>query len=201
MPPSFSDMTESFTGIPLPAKTDRVSLQPVLERIAQTTVKHLREGGYVSEAESAPLIPGYLKELNSPIPPSDFLTYVAAAQAQKHSLTVEGEITRMQKLLRNCLNDRVHFWSFGPLTGRPSALYDHCPGLRSVCSALGCPATLAGETSIVHIASINPVAALVASFWISHELNRDTDGDAPFVFSFLMELPAWQSLMQTHFAA
>lgn len=194
-------MTESITGFPLPAKTDRLSLQPVLERIAQTTVKHLRQGGYVSEAEAAPWIPAYLTALNSAHPPADFLTYVADVQAQKHSLTQEGEVIRMQKLLRNCLNDRVHYWSFGPLPGRAAALYDHCAGLRPVCAALGCPATLAGETSIVHIGSINPVSALVASFWISHELNRETDGDAPFVFSFLMELPAWHILMQNHFAA
>jgi len=193
-------MSENLAGFPLPTTTDRTSLLPVLDRIAQTSVKHLQQGGYVSEAEAAPLIPAYQKALASAKPPSDFLIFVAEAQATKHSLTVEGEITRMQKLLRSCLNDRVHYWSFGPLPGRASALYEHCPGLRPVCSALGCPATLAGENSIVHIASINPVAALVISFWISHELNRETEAEAPFVFPFLLDLPAWQALMQNHFA-
>jgi hypothetical protein len=131
----------------------------------------------------------------------DFLNFTAEIQAQKHSLTVEGELVRMQKVLRNSLNDRVHYWSFGPLSGRASALYDHCPGLRPVCMALGCPATLAGETSIVHVASLNPVSALVASFWISQELNRTSEGDAPFVFTFFTDLPAWQVLMQRHFAS
>lgn len=192
-------MTESLTGIPLPAKTDRTSLRPVLERIAHISLKHLREGGYVSEEESAPLLPAYSDALNSFPPPTDFLTFVAEAQTAKHTVTVEGEISRMQKLLRSRLNDRVHFWSFGTLPGRSSALYEHCPGLQPVCSTLGCPATLAGETSIVHVTSLNPVAALVVSFWISHELNRTTEGDAPFVFSFLTDLSTWQLLMHNHF--
>lgn len=194
-------MNESITGFQLPAKTDRGSLQPVLERIALTSIKHLREGGYVSEAEAAPLLPAYQTALQSSTPPPDFLSFVAERQAKKHSLTVEGEITRMQKLLRVCMNDRVHFWSFGTLPGRATALYEHCPGLRSVCATLGCPATLAGETSIVHVVSMNPVSALVTSFWIGHELNRETDGDAPFVFSFLTDLPTWQVLMQNHFSS
>ncbi|SKA82391.1 hypothetical protein SAMN02745166_00901 [Prosthecobacter debontii] len=192
-------MTESLTGFPLPAKIDRSSLRPVLERIAQTSTKHLLEGGYLSDTESGPILPAYGQALASSSPPADFLSFVAETQASKHSVTVEGEISRMQKLLRSRLNDRVHYWSFGPLPGRASALYEHCPGLKAVCSTLGCPATLAGETSIVHVASINPVAALVASFWISHELNRAADGDAPFVFSFLTDLPIWQTLMQNHF--
>ncbi|TDU70886.1 hypothetical protein EI77_02004 [Prosthecobacter fusiformis] len=194
-------MTESLTGLSLPAQTDRSILVRALERIGQTSMNHLREGGYITEAEAKPLLLDYQSALVSAKPPTDFLTFVAENQAAKHSLTVEGEIGRMQKLLRSCMNDRVHCWSFGPLPGKASSLYDHCPKLRNVCATLGCPASLAGETSIVHIASINPVAAQVASFWIRQELNRETEADAPFVFSFLTDLPSWQLLMQRHFAA
>lgn len=194
-------MNESLQDLAFPAQTDRNSLVPVLERIANTSLTHLRAGGYISAEEAAPLLPAYRSSLTSPTPPLDFLIFVAETQAQKHTLTVEGEVSRMQKLLRSCLNDRVSYWSFGPLPGRASGLYEHCPGLRGICATLGCPATLAGETSIVHIASINPVAALVASFWIRQELNRETDTEAPFVFPFLLDLTVWQGLMQRHFAS
>ena len=193
-------MNESLAGLSFPAQTDRGSLVPVLERIAQTSLNHLRQGGYISGDESAPLLPAYQKALASTTPPPDFLIFIADIQAQKHSLTVDGEIARMQKLLRVSLNDRVNYWSFGPLPGRASGLYEHCASLRGICAALGCPATLAGETSIVHVACINPVAALVASFWIRQELTRESETDAPFVFSFLTDLQAWQLLMQRHFA-
>jgi len=194
-------MSEPLTGLPLPVKHDWTGLRPVLERIAQTTVTHLRHGGYVSEDEAAPVVAAYQAALKADVQPPDFLAFVAEFQAKKHSLTMEGEVIRMQKLLRSCLNDRVHYWSFGPLPGRATALYEHCPALRSVCATLGCPASLAGETSIVHVASINPVAAMVASFRISQELNREAEGDIPFVFSFLADLPVWQAMMQRHFAA
>ncbi len=195
-------MSSPLPNLPLPAQTDLNSLRPVLDRIATTTVMYLQQGGYLSDAEGAPLLAAYGEKLGtaSSLMP-DFLNFTAQTQAQKHSLTVDEEVARMQKLLRNSLNDRVHYWSFGPLSGKASALYDHCPSLRPVCTALGCPATLAGETSIVHVASLNPVSALVASFWISQELNRMSDGESPFVFTFLTDLPVWQVLMQRHFAS
>lgn len=194
-------MSAPLPNLQFPAKTDRNSMRPVLDRIAGTTVMYLQQGDYLVESESAPLLAAYGEKLGaaSGFMP-DFLEFAAEYQAQKHALTAEGELARMQRLLRNSLNDRVHCWSFGPLSGRASALYEHCPVLRPVCMALGCPATLAGETSIVHVTSLNPVSALAASFWISQELNRTSEGDAPFVFSFFTDLPAWQLLMQRHFA-
>ncbi len=177
-------------------------MRPVLDRIAGTTVTYLEQGGYLAEGEAAPLLAAYGEKLvaASGLMP-DFLNFAAESQAQKHSLTAEGELVRMQKVLRSSLKGRVHYWSFGPLPGRASALYDHCPGLRPVCMALGCPAILAGETSIVHVTSLNPVSALVASFWISQELHRTSEDDAPYVFTFFTDLPAWQTLMQRHFAS
>lgn len=176
-------------------------MRPVLDRIVGTTVIYLQQGDYLEEGESEHLLAAYGEQLDaaSGIIP-DFLEFVAGYQAQKHTHSAEGELSRMQSLLRSSLNDRVHCWSFGPLPGRASALYEHCPVLRPVCMALGCPAILTEETSIVHVASLNPVSALASSFWISQELNRTSEGDAPFVFSFFTDLPAWQLLMQRHFA-
>jgi hypothetical protein len=106
----------------------------------------------------------------------------------------------MQKLLRKSVNDSVHQWSFGPLPGRPSTLYEQYPRLRAACKALGCPFTQAGESGIVHVCSLNPISALVASSWISQELKHDSEGDEPFVFTFFTELATWQALIQRHFA-
>lgn len=200
--PQAGKAAECLEGMTLPSAPDAGSLWPALERIATTTARHLRQGGYLSEQESSVLLAAYPKTLQTASTCGhDFLLFTAEVQvAKKPSLTVEGEVARMQKVLRGSLNERVHAWSFGPLPGRPSSLYDHCPGLRAVCSALACPAVLAGETSIVHIVSLNPIAALVSAFWIGHELNRLAEGESPFVFCFVAELPAWQLLVQRHFA-
>lgn len=195
---------ESITGIAFPGVSPAMGgaeVQPVLERIAGCCLKHLRQGGYVSDDEAVTLLTAYQKSLQPAVRPRDFIVFVAEAQAARHKVTVEGEVQGMQKLLRHSLNDRVHAWSFGLPPGRATALYEHCPALRPVCAALGCPATLAGETSIVHVASINPVAALVAAFWIDHEVTRVAGGDSPFVFPFLVDMPSWNTLCQRHFAA
>lgn len=177
------------------------SIREVLNGVTNKTLVILQEAGCLHKNELAPLLAAYREKLAaaSCLMP-DFLNFTAEHQAQKYSLTAEVELVRMQEVLRNSLKDRVHYWSFGPLSGRPSALYEHCPSLRSVCMALGCPTTLAGETSIVHVTSLNPVSALVASFWISQELSQVAEGDAPFVFTFFTDLAAWQALMQRHFA-
>lgn len=195
---------EAITGVSFPSPLPAVSgsaMFPMLEEIATCCVKHLRAGGYLSEAEGKELLTAYLCSLTSRNPPQDFVSFTAESQAQKHSLSVDGEVTRMQRLLRGSLHERVHFWTFGPLPGRAASLYDHCPPLREVCAFLGCPAVIAGEPSVMHVASINPVSALVASSLISHQLTNDADVDAPFVFPFLIDLPAWNMLLQRHFAA
>lgn len=187
---------------PIPNHIDSVGVISVLDNIAVTTLKHLRQGGYLSEEEASVLLDAYRCKLAFGIPvATDLITFIAETQAQKHPLKAEDEVVRMQKLLRSRLNDRLYFWSFGPLPGKPSSLYDHCPDLRQVCMALGCPATLAGESNIVHLASVNPVSALVASLWIGQQLSRISEGESPFIFAFLTDLPSWQILLQRHFVS
>ena len=137
----------------------------------------------------------------SRMPPKDFLLFTAESQAEKHGLAVDAEVARMQKLLRGSLHERVHYWTFGPLPGRASSLYEFCPALREVCALLGCPAVIAGETSVMHVASINPIAALVAASLIRQELAKDEEADAPFVFSFLIDLSSWSHMLHRHFGA
>jgi hypothetical protein len=195
---------EAITGInipPPPAAVNPGAMLPTLEEIATCCMKHLRSGGYLTEAEGKDMLTAYLCALTSRNPPRDFLLFTAEMQAEKHSLSVDSEVSRMQKVLRGRLHDRVHFWTFGPMPGRASGLYELCPSLRDICSVLGCPSVIAGETSIMHVASINPVAALVTASFITCEIMKDAEADGPFVFPFLIDLPAWNLMLQRHFAA
>lgn len=158
----------------------------------------------MTDSEASDLLASYRnhispgKEHESPAT-RDFLAFTARIQAIKHELTPEGEIVRMQRVLRHRLHDHVHYWSVGPLPGRPRSLYEHRPALRVACSLLGCPSTLAGEASIVHVASLNPLSAVVASDWIRHEMTDGGKSDAPFIFSFIVDLSVWEGLVQRHF--
>lgn len=196
--------TEAITGITFPSllwASDARAMGSVLEGIAKCCLKHLREGGYISADESEPVLEAYLRGLTKGNTSSDFICFAAENQANKHSLSIEGEVARMQRVLRGSLRERVHYWTFGPLPGRPSSLYDLHPRLRAACSALGCPTVVAGEASVLHVASINPVAALVATSWIAHEITQEPDADAPFIFPFLIDLATWNMQLQRHFAA
>ena len=197
--------TEKITGISFPAKFTASDIGPrlaVLGAVASCCAQHLLDGGYFSVDEEAAMLKAYKIRMEASDPP-DFLLFTAEALAKKHALTVEGEILRMQTMLvlRWRLSDRLHCWTFGVLPGRATSLYDHSASLRSTCSLLGCPAVLAGDSSVIHVASINPVAVLTAAAWIGHELTSQSGGESPFVFPFMVDLPAWNTLLQRHFAA
>jgi hypothetical protein len=195
---------EAITGINVTSSSPAAHITamfPTLEEIATSCVRHLRAGGYLSEAEGKEMLTSYLCSLTSRNPPKDFLLFTAEIQGEKHSLAVDSEVSRMQRLLRGSVNERVHYWTFGPIPGRAASLYEHCPAIREVCGVLGCPAVIAGETSIMHVASINPVSVLVAGKLITEELSKVEDAEGPFVFPFLVDLPAWNLLLPRHFAA
>lgn len=188
----------------LVSASDDVALRSVLDAVAASCARYLREGGYLSEEEEESILGAYRTRLGSESvansPPSDFLAFTAEAQAKEHSVGAADEVRRMQKLLRGRITDRIHTWTFGPLPGRASSLYDHCPPLHTCCSLLVCPATLVGET-VVHVASINPVAVLAAAKWVTHELTLRSGGEAPFVFPFMIDLSGWTKLVDRHFSA
>ena len=198
---------ENIAAIHFPSpfhSSDDVAGRAVLDAVASCCAEQLRKGGYFSEEEADDMLDAYRFSLRSITtasrPSQDFLIFTAEQQARKHSLTIEGELHRMQMLLllRWSLSDRVHCWTFGMLPGRAGSLYDHRPSLRDCCALLGCPAVLAGETSIIHVASVNPVAVLAAAAWIGTELTTG-GGDTPFVFPFMIDLPLWHTLRQRHF--
>ena len=186
----------------LNAINDVSLLRSVQDAVACSCARYLREGGYLTDQQEEPLLNAYRERLNArpagPGPPLDFLAFTAEAQCKEHSVTVEDEIRRMQKLLRGRLSDRIYTWTFGPLPGRAKSLYEMCPSVQSCCAHLACPAILAGET-VVHVASINPVAVLAAAKWITHEMSVQSGGDSPFVFPFMIELSSWTTLVSRHF--
>ena len=197
---------EPITGITFPKSAtdcDENASLKVLDAIATCCTRHLQQGGYLSDVEAKRLMISYRAMLatrpQTKHASMDFLAFIADAQAEVHALQSDAEIARMQRLLRRSLNDRVHYWSVGPLPGRAGSLYEQFPQMRAICSALGCPGVIAGEESVMHVASINPVAALVAASWICHESSSSSHGDAPFVFPFLVDAPTWNTLLQRHF--
>lgn len=184
--------------------SEDIGLRSVLDAVASSCARYLREGGYLSDDEEIAILHAYRARQGavnpSQVPPVDFLAFTAETQAKKHSVEAEDEVRRMQKLLRGRVSDRIHSWTFGPLPGRTTSLYDDCPPLRKCCSLLVCPATMVGE-AVVHVASINPVAVLAAAKWVAHELGQRSGGEAPFVFPFMIDLPSWTKLVDSHFAA
>lgn len=184
------------------AMNDVALLRSVQNAVASSCARYLREGGYLTDTQEEPLLKSYRTQVEGTAPgqgqPQDFLAFTAEAQAREHSVTVEDEIRRMQKLLRGRLSDRIHSWTFGPLPGRPKSLYEHCASVHACCTQLMCPAILVGD-SVVHVASINPVAVLAAAKWIGHELGVQAGGDAPFVFPFMIDYAGWMSLVERHF--
>lgn len=188
----------------LVSASDDVALKSVLDAVASSSARYLREGGYLSEEEEASVLHAYRVRIGAgPLtiqPPTDFVAFTAEAQSRERSTGAAEEVRCMQKLLRNRIADRIHSWTFGPLPGRANSLYEHCPPLRTCCSLLVCPATLVGET-VVHVASINPVAVLAAAKWVTHELALRSGGESPFVFPFMIDLPGWAKLVDRHFPA
>jgi hypothetical protein len=184
------------------AMNDIALLRSVQDAVAASCARYLREGGYLTDQQEDPLLKAYRARLDegasTNAQPPDFLAFTAESQSLSHSVTVEDEVRRMQKLLRGRLSDRIHSWTFGALPGRSRSLYEHCPPVRACCAHLGCPAMLVGD-SVVHVASINPVAVLAAAKWISHELTVQSGGDAPFVFPFMIDLGGWSALVERHF--
>jgi hypothetical protein len=199
---------EEITGVPFPdlnAPKDAAAFSCVLDAIGECCARHLKDVGYFTEGESESALNAYQSGLSfccEPGNPSaDFIAFAAEIQAERQGKSAVLEVGRMQKLLRWCLGDRIRCWSFGILPGAADGLYQIADSTRVACGYLGCPSMLGGELSIVHVTSVNPVAALVACAWIKQELAGQGDGDAPFIFPLMTDLPTWQTMLQRHFGA
>jgi H+/gluconate symporter-like permease len=57
-----------------------------------------------------------------------------------------------------------------------------------------------GETSLGAVGGVwAVVTALAAAAWIRQELSALATGEAPFVFSLVLDLPSWRGMMKRHF--
>lgn len=197
---------EEITGVAFPGLNDPKDagvFGHILAEIGECCSIQLNEAGYFKEGECAGVLSAYRSGLSAGCEPgnpsADFVAFTAETQAKAHGLSAELEVFRMQKLLRWALGDRVRCWTFGLLPGAVDGLYRQSETARVVCGYLACPSLLGGEVSIVHTTSVNPVAALVASAWIQQELTALGDGDAPFLFPLMVDLPSWLTTLQRHF--
>ncbi len=199
---------EEITGVAFPglnAPKEAGVFGHVLAAIGECCSVHLNEAGYFTEGECAGVLKAYQSGLSVCCEPwnpaADFVAFTAETQAKAHGLSAEVEVSRMQKLLRWALGDRVRCWTFGLLPGAVEGLYRQCETARVVSGYLACPSMLGGELSIVHTTSVNPVAALVAAAWIQQELTAHGDGDAPFMFPLMVDRPFWLTTLQRHLGA
>jgi hypothetical protein len=192
-------MNCAIPDLVFPSESGKEGISKILNRVAEKTLQILIQEGELNAIDYDFLFSACENESHSSSGfKTDFLHLTAQNQAQKNALSVEGELFRLQKALRNHLVARVHQWSFGHLPGRQLSLYDKCQSLREICMTLGCPSMLVGESSVIHVASINPVSALVASDWINHEL-RNLGQESAFIFSFCTDLSTWETMMHKHF--
>jgi hypothetical protein len=196
--------SETITGILFPQKvatSDHEAIVEVLKRIAICCSEYLVEGGYLEKSEIELYQSEYLSRLKQGSGLVDFIVFLAESKVQNHLLTLELEVSTIQQILNERLSGSVYYWDFGPMPGKQSILYETLPEVMKICESLRCTATDAGDPGILHVASINPIAALVASAWITHEVTQNSVGEQPFVFTFMVGFPVWNILLQQHFPA
>jgi hypothetical protein len=194
---------ESTTGIALPSviqSEDPEEFATLLDDVAHFCTRHLSSGGYFSDEEAKAMLGGYraARASGRAIEIQDFLAFTAHDRGKRCGLAPADEIRRMQKVLRWGATDKVPFWAFGPLPGKSEGLFQVCPSLEIICRGLCCPARVAGDSSIIHVASVNPVAALITAALIEREMAALPGGLIPFVFPLMVDLPTWQVLLQRH---
>jgi len=199
---------EEITGIQFPAsgeQEDPGSWLSVLEAIGKFSAGRLKDTAFLTADTADEVLSAYMARVNAS--PGledvtvDFVAFAAEAQAAAHGRAMELEVALMQKIMLGSLLGRVQSWTFGGLPGPAEGLYGHCASTHLGCEALGCPSILGGEASIVHVTGLNPAAALVAAAWIRQELAGQAGGEAPFVFSLVLDLPSWRVAMKRHFGA
>jgi hypothetical protein len=195
---------ESTTGIALPTfiqTEDSEDCAHLLDDVALFCTRHLSSGGYFSDDEAKAMLEGYraARVSGSKIEPQDFLDFTAQDRGKRCGLVPADEIRRMQKVLRWGATDKVPFWAFGPPPGKTESLFQPYPSLKIFCRLLCCPAVVAGDPALIHVASINPVSALITAALIEREMAALPGGLIPFVFPLVVDFPTWQVLLQRHF--
>ncbi len=185
---------EQITGIEFPSSVESAeysSKVQVLQAIASCNITHLLNGGYLGKSEKDSYQQDYLQSLKPGTLSTDFVAFLAARKAHETSQPIETEISEIQKILHEHIGSSVFYWDFGHMRAGVSPLFATHPTLKSICELLECFITLASDLSILQVASINPISALVASSWIKHQLLADATTEIPFTFPFMVDFPTW----------
>jgi hypothetical protein len=185
---------EQITGIEFPSAVESAeysSKVQVLQAIASCNITHLVNGGYLAKSAKDSYQQDYLQSLRPGTISTDFVAFLAARKAHETSQSIEAEISVIQNILHEHIGSSVFYWDFGRMRAGVSPLFATHPALKSICELLECFITLASDLSILQVASINPISALVASSWIKHQLLSDATNEMPFIFSFMVDYPTW----------
>jgi hypothetical protein len=208
--PQFLDrpwIEDPVTGVrvPVPAGVwTRDSRDAVLTGLADFCAGVLRVKGYLDGDTLERLGAEYRLRLAARVDGAaaeDFPGFVAETLERERGLSALEELGRMGRVVQAARFDRMVRWTFGRLPGlRPGELYEIAPSVRALCRLLRCPASYAGDDhSLIHVTSANPAAAHLAAFWLRAEIERQADGEAPFVFAFVVDPDDWHSRCQQHF--
>lgn len=194
--------TESTTGIAIPSViklTEAEHFSVLLDSIASFCALRLLDGGYLSDVELRCVLADYsaLNVTGVQNHHLDFLGFVANYKLNRGAVDLSDEIRKMQQVLRRGATGKVPFWGFGPVLGKPDILFQVCSSLRSLCVRLGCPVIVIGDPAIIHVTSVNPVAALIIAALIEREMALLPSGLIPFVFPMIVDLQTWKSLIKT----
>jgi hypothetical protein len=194
---------ESTTGIAIPSVielSEGEHFSVLLDSIASFCASRLLDDGYLSDEEYKCVLSDYrsLNVTGGQNTHLDFLAFVGHERVNRDSPDLSNEIRKMQQVLRRGATGKVPFWGFGPILGKPDILFQACPSLRSLCVRLSCPVIVIGDPAIIHVASVNPVAALVTAALVEREMALLPSSLIPFVFPMIVDLQTWKSLIKNH---
>jgi len=193
---------EQTTGIEFPSSIEsegNSSKIRVLQAIALYNIKHLMAGGYLNNADQDSYQEDYLHSLKPGTLSTDFIAFLAACKAHENSVTIDTEIHKIQKVLREHIGNSVFYWDFGHMRGGVTPLFTTHPALKAICELLECLITPSSDLSILHVVSINPISALIAGSWIKHQLSIEASGEIPFIFPFMIDFQTWNALSNQTF--
>lgn len=193
---------EQTTGIEFPSAVQTAgnsSKIQVLQAIALFNIKHLLAGGYLNNSDQDSYQQDYLGNLRPGTLSTDFIAFLAARRAQENSAAIDIEIHKIQTVLREQVGNSVFYWDFGHMRGGVTPLFASHPALKAICELLECLITPSSDLSILHVVSINPISALIASSWIKHQLFIEATGEIPFIFPFMIDFQTWNALSHQTF--
>jgi len=195
--------SERITNVSFPttgaADTSYKEIAELLHHSAAHCLRLLVKSGLLSSNDAESCLEEYTQTLSPDSPSSEFIAFLATRLAHESSDTMEQEIGRIQKCLREQLGSVPHYWNFGHLRNGGAAFFNNHPDLQPICNWLDVSVLANSDFSVLQLASINPLSVLIASAWLKHLISKDPANEVPFIFTFMVDVPTWNSLSSHHF--